>query len=122
MCGASPCPPRSKCAGSLNRERLSRRLGIASGGPEVFRLRRAGIPVGMTDHDQILLGARFRLVERLGAGGMAVVWRAYDEVLHRRVAVKVVSPALASEERFLRLLRVEARAAAGLSHPNITSV
>lgn len=70
----------------------------------------------------VILGGRYRLVERVGVGGMAVVWCGYDEVLHRRVAVKVVCPELATEQQFLHLLRAEARAAAGLSHPNITSV
>ncbi|GAA1406263.1 hypothetical protein GCM10009662_37990 [Catellatospora coxensis] len=70
----------------------------------------------------MVLGERYRLVERIGAGGMAVVWRAYDQVLHRTVAVKMLSPRLVAQPDNLRLLRAEALAVAGLSHPRITSV
>lgn len=69
-----------------------------------------------------LIGHRYRLIERLGAGGMSVVWRGYDEVLGRQVAVKVLSVELAADERFRERLRQEALAAARLCHPNITGI
>ncbi|MEV4758678.1 serine/threonine-protein kinase [Micromonospora sp. NPDC049559] len=69
-----------------------------------------------------LLGGRYRLVERLGAGGMSVVWRGYDEVLGRQVAVKVLADSLASDRSFRHRIRLEAQAAARLCHPNITNV
>jgi eukaryotic-like serine/threonine-protein kinase len=69
-----------------------------------------------------LIGDRYRLVDRIGAGGMSVVWRAHDEVLGRDVAVKVLSPELAADPELLRRLRVEARAAAGLRHPHVVEV
>ncbi|GAA1661645.1 serine/threonine-protein kinase [Catellatospora bangladeshensis] len=69
-----------------------------------------------------VLGRRYRLLERIGAGGMAVVWRAYDEVLHRPVAVKMLSPAVGARPDSLRLLRTEALAAASLQHPHITQI
>ena len=68
-----------------------------------------------------LLGGRYRLVERLGGGGMSVVWRAHDEVLDRPVAVKVLAPG-AADDRSRDWIRAEARAAARLSHPHITGV
>jgi eukaryotic-like serine/threonine-protein kinase len=68
------------------------------------------------------LGNRYRLLDELGRGGMARVWRAVDEVLGRVVAVKVLAPALAADRDFLDRFRVEARAAARLAHPNIASV
>ena len=68
------------------------------------------------------LGNRYRLLDELGRGGMARVWRAVDEVLGRVVAVKVLAPALAADRDFLDRFRVEARAAAQLTHPNIASV
>jgi serine/threonine-protein kinase len=69
-----------------------------------------------------VLGDRYRLIEQLGAGGMSVVWRGYDEVLGRQVAVKVLASRLASDKAFRHRIRVEAQAAARLCHPNITSV
>ena len=69
-----------------------------------------------------LLGERYRLVEQLGAGGMSVVWRGYDEVLGRQVAVKVLASRLATDKAFRHRIRVEAQAAARLCHPNITNV
>ena len=69
-----------------------------------------------------LLANRYRLVERLGAGGMSVVWRGFDEVLGRQVAVKVLPPSTSADPSFRRRLRAEAQAAARLSHPNITNV
>ncbi len=69
-----------------------------------------------------LLGGRYRLVEKLGSGGMAVVWRGYDEVLGRQVAIKVPAPGLAADAAFRQRLRAEAQAAARLSHPHLTTV
>ncbi|MET8148334.1 protein kinase [Actinoplanes sp. NPDC049668] len=69
-----------------------------------------------------LVGNRYRLIERLGTGGMSVVWRAHDEVLGRAVAVKVLSPQLATDSLFRDRLRQEALAAARLCHPHITGI
>ncbi|MEU7905971.1 serine/threonine-protein kinase [Actinoplanes sp. NPDC049118] len=69
-----------------------------------------------------LVGDRYRLIERLGTGGMSVVWRAHDEVLGRAVAVKVLSPQLATDSLFRDRLRQEALAAARLCHPHITGI
>ncbi|MFI7598336.1 serine/threonine-protein kinase [Actinoplanes sp. NPDC049681] len=68
------------------------------------------------------VGGRYRLIERLGTGGMSIVWRAHDEVLGRPVAVKVLSPQHAGDAAFRRRLRQEALAAARLCHPHITGV
>jgi hypothetical protein len=69
-----------------------------------------------------LLTDRYRLVDRLGAGGMSVVWRAYDEVLGRHVAVKMLSGRFAGDAASRDLIRYEAQAAGRLSHPHVTSV
>ncbi|WIM95643.1 protein kinase [Actinoplanes oblitus] len=68
------------------------------------------------------LGGRYRLLDELGRGGMAVVWRAADEVLNRPVAVKVLAGRYADDERFRSRILHEARAAAILSHPNIAQI
>ena len=67
----------------------------------------------------VLLSRRYRLTERIASGGMGTVWAAEDEVLSRKVAVKVLNEALASDPRFGERFRREARAAARLTHPNI---
>ncbi len=77
---------------------------------------------GGVDKGAQLLGERYRLIERLGTGGMSVVWRGYDEVLGRQVAVKVLASRLASDRAFRHRIRTEAQAAARLCHPNITNV
>ncbi|MFY1705197.1 protein kinase domain-containing protein [Micromonospora sp. WMMA1923] len=69
-----------------------------------------------------LLGGRYQLVEPVGEGGMAVVWRAYDRVLRRTVAVKLLVPRLAADQRFRDRVRQEAYAAAQLNHPHIAGV
>ena len=69
-----------------------------------------------------LLGGRYRLVERLGGDGMSVVWRAYDEVLGRQVAVKMVATRHATEPASRVWMHSEAQAAARLTHPHITGV
>jgi serine/threonine protein kinase/DNA-binding CsgD family transcriptional regulator len=69
-----------------------------------------------------VLANRYRLVDQLGKGGMAVVWRAYDEVLDRQVAVKVLAAKFAgAAESRIRVL-AEARAAARLTHPHVGAV
>ncbi|MEH0846366.1 protein kinase, partial [Micromonospora sp. CPCC 205711] len=73
-------------------------------------------------HAGRLLARRYRLIDRIGAGGMSVIWRARDEVLDRIVAVKVLAPSLAADARFRDMVREEARSAAQLVHPHVTSV
>ena len=69
-----------------------------------------------------MLGGRYALAEVLGAGGMATVWRARDEVLGREVAVKVLSPPYAADPGFLARFEREARHAAAVSHPRLVTV
>ncbi|WP_229403031.1 serine/threonine-protein kinase [Micromonospora okii] len=75
-----------------------------------------------TLHAGRLLARRYRLIDQIGAGGMSVIWRARDEVLDRVVALKVLAPSLAADARFRDLVREEARSAAQLVHPHVTSV
>ncbi len=69
-----------------------------------------------------MLGGRYRLDRLIANGGMAQVWEATDEVLARRVAVKMLYPHLAADESFVARFRREAVAAARLSHPSIVSI
>ena len=69
-----------------------------------------------------LLNKRYRLLSPLGAGGMAVVYKAQDLALGRLVAVKILREPLTNDPDFLARFQQEARAAANLAHPNIVTV
>src|SRR5277367_6152069 len=64
----------------------------------------------------------YRVVEKIGSGGMGEVYRASDERLGRDVAIKVLKPSLADDHDRLRRFEQEARAAAALNHPNIVAI
>ncbi|HUQ63737.1 MAG TPA: PASTA domain-containing protein [Acidimicrobiales bacterium] len=76
----------------------------------------------IVEHIGRVLDGRYRLLTPIGSGASAHVFLADDVRLRRRVAVKVLHPALVDDKAFLRRFRAEARAAAGLNHPNIMSV
>jgi uncharacterized protein YegL/tRNA A-37 threonylcarbamoyl transferase component Bud32 len=66
--------------------------------------------------------AGYRLEEHLGQGGMAVVYRAYDSHLDRRVAIKLLAPELSTDRSFRERFMRESRAAAAVDHPNILPI
>jgi beta-lactam-binding protein with PASTA domain/predicted Ser/Thr protein kinase len=68
------------------------------------------------------IDGRYRLLRRIGSGGMADVWLAEDPHLQRRVALKILHRRFAQDREFVERFRREAEAAAGLSHPNIVAV
>ena len=68
------------------------------------------------------IGGRYAILEKVGNGGMATVYRAKDNVLNRFVAVKVLKDEYTTDTEFIRRFNAEAQAAAGLTHPNIVSV
>lgn len=68
------------------------------------------------------LGERFKLIERVGVGGMALVYKAEDLLLKRLVAVKVLKDQFVEDIEFSRKFEMEAQSAASLSHPNIVNV
>jgi len=76
----------------------------------------------IADHIGRVLGGRYRLLAPIGTGASAHVFLADDVKLRRRVAVKVLHPALADDDAFLRRFRAEAHAAAALNHHNIMAV
>jgi eukaryotic-like serine/threonine-protein kinase len=69
-----------------------------------------------------LFDGRYRIVRKLGAGGMANVYLAEDQELGRRVAIKILDDRHAGDDQFIERFRREASNAAGLSHPNIVSI
>jgi serine/threonine-protein kinase len=69
-----------------------------------------------------LFDGRYRIIRRLGSGGMANVYLAEDEELGRQVAIKILNDRHASDDSFVERFRREAKNAAGLSHPNIVSI
>ncbi|UCH60565.1 MAG: protein kinase [Anaerolineales bacterium] len=72
--------------------------------------------------DRVALNNRYQLEERLGSGGMAVVYRAQDLMLERDVAIKILRESYLEDPAFQERFRQEAKAAANLSHPNIVTV
>jgi beta-lactam-binding protein with PASTA domain/predicted Ser/Thr protein kinase len=69
-----------------------------------------------------LFDGRYRIVRKLGSGGMATVYLAEDQELGRRVAIKILNERHANDDQFVERFRREAKNAAGLSHPNIVSI
>jgi eukaryotic-like serine/threonine-protein kinase len=79
----------------------------------------------MATTDQLLntlFDGRYRIVRKLGAGGMANVYLAEDQELGRRVAIKILNDRHAGDDQFVARFRNEAKNAASLSHPNIVSI
>jgi len=72
--------------------------------------------------EELVFGRRYRVTEKIGAGGMADVYKAVDDVLGRTVAVKVLHERYSAEPNFIARFRQEAQAAANLSHPNIVNM
>jgi beta-lactam-binding protein with PASTA domain len=70
----------------------------------------------------MLVDGRYRILRRLGSGGMAEVYCAEDQQLGRRVALKVLHRRFAEDEQFVERFRREASSAAGLSHPNVVAI
>lgn len=72
--------------------------------------------------DGIFLGKRYEVLSKIGAGGMADVYKGKDHVLNRYVAIKVLKREFREDESFVKKFRTEAQAAAGLMNPNIVNV
>ena len=65
---------------------------------------------------------RYEILEQIGVGGMSYVYRAMCHTLNRQVAIKVLKEEFASDEAFVEKFKMEAQAAARLTHPNIVNV
>lgn len=71
---------------------------------------------------QSVLDDRYEILERIGGGGMADVYKAHDKILDRVVAVKILHAQLAGDKEFITKFQMEAQGAARLSHPNIVNI
>ena len=69
-----------------------------------------------------LLAGRYELIEKIGEGGMAVVYKGKDRLLNRYVAIKILRPEYTKDEQFIESFKRESQASARLSHPNIVGV
>jgi len=69
-----------------------------------------------------LLGNRYEIIENIGSGGMATVYKAKCHVLNRFVAIKILRDEFTTDEEFVKRFEVEAQSAASITHPNIVSV
>ena len=69
-----------------------------------------------------LLGNRYEILEQVGNGGMATVYKAKCHVLNRFVAVKILRDEFTTDEEFIKRFEAEAQSAASITHPNIVSV
>ena len=69
-----------------------------------------------------LLSNRYEMLEKIGNGGMATVYKAMDKVLKRYVAVKILRDEFTTDQEFIRRFEAEAQSAARLTHPNIVSI
>ena len=69
-----------------------------------------------------IIGNRYEIIEKVGSGGMATVYKARDTILNRYVAVKVLRDEFTTDEEFIKRFNTEAQSAARLTHPNIVSV
>ncbi|MBO5349105.1 MAG: Stk1 family PASTA domain-containing Ser/Thr kinase [Clostridia bacterium] len=69
-----------------------------------------------------VIGNRYKILEKIGNGGMATVYKSLDQILNRYVAVKVLREEFITDEEFIKRFNAEAQSAARLTHPNIVSV
>ena len=69
-----------------------------------------------------VIGNRYEIMEKIGNGGMATVYKALDKILNRYVAIKILRDEFTTDEEFIKRFNAEAQSAARLTHPNIVSV
>ncbi len=115
----------TKCLAQAPDKRIQSTAELLNGIQEVHRGIRLGSQDTMLGMEDALVGhtlGAYQLVDRLGQGGMATVYKAYEPTLDRYVAVKVLPQFFAKDHNFMARFRREARAVAQLSHPNIVPI
>lgn len=70
----------------------------------------------------LIIGGRYEILEKIGEGGMSVVYKAKCKLLNRFVAIKMLKPEFVKDQKFVNIFRKESQAVASLTHPNIVSV
>ncbi len=106
-------------------EKLDRNLVLAEQperGLEILEYLEAFVDFGAKEDDKLGALGDYTLRRRIGRGGMGVVYDAWENSMDRRVALKVLPPGIAADERALQRFVREAKTAGQLSHPNIVSV
>ena len=69
-----------------------------------------------------ILKNRYKVIKKIGNGGMAAVYKAEDTLLDRNVALKILRSQFADDEEFIKRFKREAKAAASLTHPNVVNI
>ncbi len=107
-------------ASSRRKSSLAKRAGAPARGKPAAEYRR-GLRAKLPDviGDKL---AHYRILEKLGEGGMGIVFLAEDERLHRKVALKTLPPALAEDPQRLARFEREVKTVAALNHPNIVTI
>jgi eukaryotic-like serine/threonine-protein kinase len=115
----------AKCLSITPAQRVHSTVELLNGLGEVRRGITAGSQDTILGMEDALVGhtlGTYQLVERLGQGGMATVYRAYEPTLDRYVAIKILPQFFARDRNFTQRFRREARAVAQLDHPNIVAI
>jgi serine/threonine protein kinase len=115
----------NKCLARAPDHRIQSTAELFNGIREIHRGIRLGAQDTMLGMEDALVGhtlGAYQLTERLGQGGMATVYKAYEPTLDRYVAIKVLPQFFARDPNFMERFRREARAVAQLSHPNIVPI
>ena len=76
----------------------------------------------MTIRPGVFINDRYEIIDKVGSGGMADVYKAKDHRLNRYIAVKILKAEFSNDTKFVEKFRAEAQSAAGLSHPNVVNV
>ena len=95
---------------------------IFASGWQLLHTKHNPLKLPVMSEQNLVLNGRYELIERIGSGGMSVVYKATDRALGRIVAIKMMHESFTSDQGFLKRFQQEAHSAANLTHPNIVTV